>query len=180
MLERTNELRSEKLRYRVMVEKLALIAGIEHFTAVLGDWVLNHPFEKFNADPEMVDLFRWHGAEEVEHRSVAYDVARYFQIRRGHMMLTFVLATMLLVGVMLRYTKFLVRQDPSLPNYGVFGVLRQMNKAMKRGAFLRWRELGKSALEFMRPGFSPDQVGSTAQAVAYLSTSPAAKAAAGY
>lgn len=87
---------------------------------------------------------------------------------------------MLLVGVMLRYTKFLVRQDPSLPNYGVFGVLRQMNKAMKRGAFLRWRELAKSAMEFMRPGFSPDQVGSTAQAVAYLSTSPAAKAAAGY
>jgi predicted metal-dependent hydrolase len=26
----------------------------------------------------MVDLFRWHGSEEVEHRMVAHDVAVYF------------------------------------------------------------------------------------------------------
>lgn len=178
MFERTNELRSETLRYRIMVEKLAVIAGIEHFTAVLGDWILNSKLEDFDADPVMLDMYRWHGAEEVEHRSVAYDVARYFQIRRGHLMVTFALTSILPFFALLRYTKFLVRQDPSLPNYGKIGIIRQLNKAIQRGAFLRWRDLARSAVDFMRPDFSPDQVGSTAQAVAYLSTSPAAKAAA--
>jgi predicted metal-dependent hydrolase len=62
-----------------LCDRLWLIAAIEHYTAVLGDFVLNCTWEDFDADPTMTDLFRWHGSEEVEHRSVAHDVAVYFQ-----------------------------------------------------------------------------------------------------
>jgi len=58
-----------------LVERLAAIAGIEHLTAVLGDWVLNSPgLDAAGADPRMLDLLRWHGAEEVEHRAVAFEL----------------------------------------------------------------------------------------------------------
>ncbi|WP_261994278.1 metal-dependent hydrolase, partial [Streptomyces sp. t39] len=44
----------------------------------LGDWVLNADgLDRAGADPVMLDLLRWHGAEEVEHRSVAYDLLRH-------------------------------------------------------------------------------------------------------
>jgi predicted metal-dependent hydrolase len=36
---------------------------------------------------------------------------------------------------------------------------------------------GSSTLSYFRPGYSPQDVGSTAQAVAYLASSPAARAA---
>ena len=36
---------------------------------------------------------------------------------------------------------------------------------------------GASTLSYFRPGYSPEDIGSTAQAVAYLATSPAARAA---
>ena len=61
-----------------LCERLWLIAAIEHYTAVLGDFALNSTWDDHGADPTMVDLFRWHGSEEVEHRSVAHDVAVYF------------------------------------------------------------------------------------------------------
>ncbi len=62
-----------------LIERLAIIAAVEHITAFLGDWVLNADgLDRAGIHPTMLDLLRWHGAEEVEHRSVAYDVMRYF------------------------------------------------------------------------------------------------------
>ena len=67
-----------KRRLNHLCDRLWLIAAIEHYTAVLGDFALNCAWDDFDADPTMVDLFRWHGSEEVEHRCVAHDVATYF------------------------------------------------------------------------------------------------------
>ncbi len=47
-----------------LVERLALVAAVEHITAVLGNWILNSPaLDAAGADPRMLDLLRWHGAE---------------------------------------------------------------------------------------------------------------------
>jgi uncharacterized protein len=54
------------------------LAAIEHYTAVLGDVALNCRWADYGADPMVMDLFRWHGSEEVEHRNVTHDVAVYF------------------------------------------------------------------------------------------------------
>lgn len=55
--------------------RLADAAALEHFNAVLGQWVLqNRGLDYAGTDPVMLDLLRWHGAEEIEHRSLVYDV----------------------------------------------------------------------------------------------------------
>ena len=63
------------LRRSWLRHRLAIIAAIEHFTCVLGDWVIccSGAYEEIGADAVMLDLLRWHGAEEVEHRCVAFD-----------------------------------------------------------------------------------------------------------
>jgi Predicted metal-dependent hydrolase len=66
------------VRLNNLCDRLWLIAAIEHYTAVLGDFSLNCAWDDHGADPTMVDLFRWHGSEEVEHRNVAHDMAVYF------------------------------------------------------------------------------------------------------
>ena len=67
-----------KRRLNHLCDRLWIIAAIEHYTAVMGDFALNCAWDDHDADPTMVDLFRWHGSEEVEHRNVAHDVAVYF------------------------------------------------------------------------------------------------------
>src|SRR5581483_6334653 len=70
----SRELPTERLRQEWLIERVAGVAAIEHFTAVLGDMILNSPgFDAAEVDPVMLDMLRWHGAEEVEHRAVAFD-----------------------------------------------------------------------------------------------------------
>ncbi|MBF6299487.1 metal-dependent hydrolase [Nocardia amamiensis] len=163
-------------RRQVLIERLAFIACLEHFFAYLGDWVLNADLERFHADPRMADLFRWHGAEEVEHRHVAHDVAVYFgagYLRRAGLM---TLVFPIFLTLVLRGTKFLIHQDPELPDLGYPRLLTRVFGAMWRGALPGVPSLLWSALSTFKPGYHPDSVGSTAQAVAYLAKSPAAQA----
>ncbi|MBW0271577.1 metal-dependent hydrolase [Nocardia sp. MH4] len=160
-----------------MVERLTFIASLEHFFAWLGDWILNADLEKHHADLRMLDLFRWHGAEEVEHRNVAHDVAIYFgagYLRRAVMMM---IVIPILLVLILRGTRYLINQDPGMPNIGYPMLLWRILGAMRRGALPRLRALAISALSTFNPRYSPNTVGSTEQAIAYLAKSPAARAA---
>ena len=55
--------------------KLSMMAGIEHFTAVLAEWMMEHE-ELFyvSDDAKTRALWMWHMLEESEHKDVAYDV----------------------------------------------------------------------------------------------------------
>ncbi|MFZ5443410.1 MAG: metal-dependent hydrolase [Myxococcota bacterium] len=54
--------------------QLAITCALEHFTSLMGEVVLGRPEVLAGADPTMAKLWRWHSAEENEHRSVAFDV----------------------------------------------------------------------------------------------------------
>lgn len=54
--------------------QLACTTTMEHFTAHLAEaWLTDMDF-RAGADPEMLKLWSWHALEELEHKSVAYDV----------------------------------------------------------------------------------------------------------
>lgn len=53
---------------------LAATAALEHFTALMANILLNDPRLLEGAHPAMAALWRWHAAEENEHKAVAYDV----------------------------------------------------------------------------------------------------------
>ena len=54
--------------------QLAGTVAYEHLTAIMSDDMLAHPDVLEGADPEIARLWRWHGIEETEHKSVAFDV----------------------------------------------------------------------------------------------------------
>ncbi|TSE00126.1 metal-dependent hydrolase [Skermania sp. ID1734] len=161
-----------------LLERLAVISGLEHMFAFLGDWIINADLERFGADPAMLDLYRWHGAEEVEHRNVAHDVAEYFDMSYTRRNLAMVIAVFSLLLFLIRGAKFLTHEDPALDKPGYPRMLWRIVGSMRRGALPSFSMIGRSLAHCLKPGYSPEVVGNTAQALAYLATSPAARAAA--
>ncbi len=106
--------------------QLAITCAFEHFTALLGGYILRHPEVLATLDDDAVKLWVWHAIEEIEHRAVAFDVYQAVygddKIRRmimrsvttGFASLTFYSATQL----------FLQDKAKSLPKVGgnVFGL----------------------------------------------------------
>ncbi|MFD9826421.1 metal-dependent hydrolase [Tsukamurella tyrosinosolvens] len=167
---------SDRAQYNDMVQRLWLIAGIEHYTAVLGVFALNNSWDAYDVNPVMADICRWHGAEEVEHRSVAHDVANYFDpgyLHRVRAMLTIVF----FLGLTLhRSSGYMLRTDPHF-SYSYPRLWWEYLKASHKGLLPKIRSVIKYTLLYFKPSFDPASIGSTAQAVAYLATSPAARAA---
>ncbi|MEY9966461.1 putative metal-dependent hydrolase [Streptacidiphilus sp. MAP12-16] len=161
-----------------LVERVAIIAAVEHFTAFLGDWVLNADgLDRVGVDPTMLDLIRWHGAEEVEHRSVAYDLLQHLDPSYVRRIRSMAITGPVLFHLWVRGTRFLMAADPEL-GPGARPTWRGYRAASRRGLLPRLGSASRSAARYLSPRYHPTQEGSTRQAVAYLGSSPAARAAA--
>lgn len=170
------EYRSDRARYNDMVQRLWLIAAVEHYTAILGVFVLNNRWDEYDIDPVMADISRWHGAEEVEHRAVAHDVAMYFDssyLHRCRAMLTIVA---FMLTFLPRAGRFVGRASTGRRQY-LPSFLWQYMRGSRKGLLPPIRSVVWFTLLYFDPRFHPDSIGSTDQAVAYLATSPAVRAA---
>lgn len=73
MEERTRA-RLDFARTRPPLQQLGATIALEHFTAILAHALLADPRHLEGASDEAKAMWRWHAIEEVEHKSVAYDV----------------------------------------------------------------------------------------------------------
>ena len=159
----------------MLIEQVALVAAVEHFTAMMGAWVLDATaLDGADPDPRMLDLLRWHGSEEVEHRNVAFDLMTHLDpgyARRARALLIVAPALLYLWVRGARYFAAADRDKVTL-SWSSYA------DAARRGLLPTAAEFGKCSLRWFKPGYHPSQDYSTRKAVAYLASSPAARAAA--
>ncbi|MEU9376436.1 metal-dependent hydrolase [Streptomyces sp. NPDC048255] len=162
-----------RARHWWLMERVAMIAAIEHYTAFLGDWILNaEELDRRGADPTMLDLLRWHGAEEVEHRSVAFDLFMHVDGNYRRRARTWATGFSALVFLWQRGVRFFMENDPHLVDgKASFG---QFFRAGQQGVLPSTGSMLKSVPKYLSRTYHPSQEGSTAQAAAYLATSPGA------
>jgi predicted metal-dependent hydrolase len=159
-----------------LYRRLADVAALEHFTAVLGQWVLqNRGLDYVRTDPTMLDLLRWHGAEEVEHRSLVFDVyenvcGNYF-IRAFSMLMT----APLFVGWWIAGARYLMAADPTIDEKWRWSEWRRAARQYKLPG--PWNFIVTVPIRYMRPGHHPSTEANTQMAIDYLEYSPAARAA---
>jgi predicted metal-dependent hydrolase len=149
--------------------RLGGIAAVEHFTCVLGRWVVERSaaLDAAGADPRMMALLRWHGAEEIEHRSVAFETLARVAGRRAYLwrVVGMALAVPIMTALWDRGTRYFIRCDAAMVGqrvgYGDF-----VRAARRRRAPLR--ELVTAIPRFMYPGYHPEHEASSEVARAYL------------
>ncbi|MGG7568922.1 metal-dependent hydrolase [Streptomyces sirii] len=168
---------TKRQRLEALIDRVAVVAALEHFTAVLGDWVIQaDDLDRAGADPVMLDILRWHGAEEVIHRSVSYDVLQYLDRSYGRRLRGMLMAGSTLAWLWIRGVRFLMAADPELAGR-VKPRFRAYRAASRRGLLPELAEVGRSVVWYCSPGHHPFHLGSTRRAVAYLGRSPAVRRA---
>lgn len=167
---------------RWLLLRLGLVATIEHMTCVLGKYALeNEQWDKAGADAVLLDLIRWHGAEEVEHRSVAFDL---YQHLGGDYLSRYYLAAIVvptIFGIWVDGAANVMSQDPRFADKKP-SVLRpwvwlKWHQESKKGLLPNPVWLAMSNLSYFSPWYNPATEASTEQALDYLKRSPAAQAA---
>lgn len=150
---------------------LAATAACEHFTAILAeagltDGVMEH------AHPVMRELLLWHAVEEIEHRSVAFDVLAKVDSSYALRMAGLAMASSMLGGFWVIAALYLLAQegDPA-------GLLRELRigrekkkrqaEAARAGTLdgtkeailpqkgIMTRVFGRGIRDYVRPGFHP-------------------------
>lgn len=168
-----------------LVTRVGVVAAIEHFTGVLGQWCMdNTSWNK--ADPVIADMFRWHLAEEVEHRCVAFDLFKemipnpvlFYLYRQFLMMLVFPIFIYMLADI----ARDLGKQDPDTKIQKIFNrnffrllpIYQKQAKATDNAPTLTF--ITKAIVRWISPNFHPETEGNTQQALDYLARSPAVQA----
>ncbi|MCV7084624.1 metal-dependent hydrolase [Mycolicibacter hiberniae] len=166
----------ERRQQRWLLERVALVAAVEHYTAILGEWILDSPaLDAIGVHPVMLDMLRWHGAEEVEHKAVAFDVMKHLRAGFLRQVRTQLAVTPLMLMMWVRGLRYMYKADPLLPP-GTRPRWRDWFVAARRGLVPSPWEFLPAIASYYRPGFHPAQLGGVEKAVNYLAVSPAARA----
>jgi predicted metal-dependent hydrolase len=141
---------------------LAMTAASEHFTALLSHLLFEHPERFATADPRVIAMYAYHGAEEIEHKSVAITVLREVaKVSERKRAMTLMFMTPMFFGATLLITNRILKVDG-------FSFL-QRTKMMFGG--LRWM-FGKGGMlpamsdhyfAYFKKDFDPWSVGSNVE-----------------
>jgi predicted metal-dependent hydrolase len=167
---------SARRRQSWLLEQVSIVAAIEHYTAILGEWILDTPqHDTLGTDPVMLDLLRWHGAEEVEHKAVAFDTMKHLRAGYWRQVRTQLLVTPAMLWLFIRGVRFMYSVDPHLPP-GTKPRWRDYFDAARRHVVPEPFEFLRVIGAYYKPSFHPSQLGGVGRAVDYLARSAAARA----
>lgn len=139
--------------------RLAMVAAMEHFTAVTGELYIREPELLGGIDERIYLLWQWHFIEEVEHKAVAFDILKsvsnnYFIRATGFLLA----ASFLMIGFSSAYWHMAIKDKLHLKasfyrkSYQFFWG--------KKGLI---RRLCWPYLRYLSPTFHPNQVPSSSQ-----------------
>ncbi|MBI3558440.1 MAG: metal-dependent hydrolase [Deltaproteobacteria bacterium] len=148
---------------------LAWTAALEHYTAVFAQWTLGRATLRERSNPVMADFLRWHSAEEIEHKSVAFDVLAAVAPGYARRVTGLLLASVSLTAFWAAGTVYLFQQDPEAH-------VKWEDFKRLYTEFLAHGTMGGAFFAYLKPGFHPSQIKNeqlAAEALSELETTPA-------
>ncbi len=144
------------------VDQMAATAALEHFTSMLGSFVLNNPDVVKDVDPSMRQLFIWHAIEESEHKAVAFDLYQAVDGSYPRLMFAYLWSSVLLTAITAYFQLHLMAKDRSLFKLGT--TLKGLNWMFGFGKNAgHFRRMLPEYFDFFRRDFHPWQHDNSAQ-----------------
>ena len=133
-----------------LLTQLAATCGVEHITAVFADKILNG-WMISNVDTRMRSLWEWHSAEELEHKSVAFDVFTDVGGSYKARKLTLRVFTAKFIFNLLSNTTYMLRKDKKFWKWST--LKSGFSFLFSKGGVLR--EFRADYLTYFDPNFHP-------------------------
>jgi predicted metal-dependent hydrolase len=138
--------------------RLAVTVALEHFTAIMAEDALLHG-DLEGAHPVMRQLLEWHAVEELEHKSVAFDVLRKVNPSYAVRIAGLLVATLVLGAFWLDATRKLLAQDGLSLRDARRELAKLRKEAERSGAHTATPIVSRVFLrgirEYLRPSFHP-------------------------
>lgn len=131
--------------------RLAVTCNLEHFTSLMGHFILNDPRLLEGADPTMAALWRWHAAEENEHKAVAFDVYREVGGNYPERAVSMVFTTVIFWAKVLEHQARMMHREGIVFSAKEWAALVDFLFFRPGGMF----RLFLHYLDYYRPGFHP-------------------------
>ena len=122
---------------------LGITAANEHFTAIFAEWLLQHPEIFDGVEPRLATMWRWHAAEESEHRSTAFDVYQALSGDHAWRIRLFRYVSVIFLWDLTRQTLINLWHDGSLLRWSTWRSgwrLLLARDGMLRASFSGWRD----------------------------------------
>lgn len=134
--------------------QLGITVFSEHLTAVGAHSLLDSPEAEDEFDPQMLAFWRWHAAEELEHKSVAFDL--FCKVGGGYLtrMLSVLASALFLAVPMVKIARATIRQD----EHRITRAERKEAAAVQRRIFKRQFPF---FIAYFKPSFHPWQIDDT-------------------
>ncbi|MGI9579341.1 MAG: metal-dependent hydrolase [Microthrixaceae bacterium] len=134
--------------------QLAITVFSEHLTAVGAHSLLDSPEAEDEFDPQMLAFWRWHAAEELEHKSVAFDLLR--KVGGGYItrMLGVLASALFLAVPMVKIARSMIRQD----DHRITRAERKKASDVQKRIFKRQFPY---FIAYFKPSFHPWQIDDT-------------------
>lgn len=133
---------------------LSVTSALEHYTAILAEVAFENSDQFFDrVDEDMTRLLQWHAAEEIEHKSVAFDVMQnvagvsYIERVIGFAIATFFLNYYIALGMI-----WYVTHDKEIQLKDVPGYLAEWLPELGTMFF----GVARKAADYLVPGFHPE------------------------
>jgi uncharacterized protein len=163
-LEGRVEARLSRVRGKApLAVQLAITCALEHMTACMGALLLDDARVLDDAHPVMAALWRWHAAEENEHKAVAFDV---YQACGGGYARRAAVMTFVCLGFwtrVLEHQANMMRADGTLLRAREWADLAHF-LFVRPGALARFAPM---LLEYYRPDFHPNDIASSGLVAAW-------------
>lgn len=131
--------------------QLAITCALEHFTAMMAEQLLGDPRMAVGVPAAHAEIWRWHAAEEAEHKAVAFDVYQAVDGSYVRRIRTYLVVSFMFSVTTLATTLYLMAKDGTLDNPKNHAQLVRflfVSPGLARNVLPGW-------FDYLRPGFHP-------------------------
>lgn len=147
--------------------RLAIVCAYEHYTAILGNYILTNAQVVQSAHADMALIWGWHGAEETEHKSVCFDLYRAVGGGWLRRVALFMLVTPTFAILFARLYLSLLSRDRSFRPRRFFRTVRQVSAFFFGRCGVGWFLL-RDGFHYLSPLFHPSNQDNRSDLQAWL------------